>query len=248
MKTTPAFVLAAYPEVRAGGFSRVDGTVQFYGRVNALVSSRSVVLDFGAGRGAAFDNAEAPFRQNLRDLRGRVRKVIGVDIDTAVKQNPSLDEALLINDDGTIPMPDASVDVIVSDYVFEHLSDPTLAARELSRVLRSGGWLCVRTPNRYGYVPIASHLTPDRLKTRVLLGAQKDRKEIDHFKTYYRLNTPRVLREAFPDFQMTHYFWDAEPAYHGGYRLAFWTFYLTQFFTPPMLRSTILAFMQKRTR
>ena len=40
-----------YPESAAGGFSRNDGTVAFYQRVQALLRPDSVVIDFGAGRG-----------------------------------------------------------------------------------------------------------------------------------------------------------------------------------------------------
>ena len=39
-----------YPENMAGGFSRCDGTVQFYQRVRALLRPGWVVLDFGAVR------------------------------------------------------------------------------------------------------------------------------------------------------------------------------------------------------
>ncbi|OWY62641.1 hypothetical protein B7486_57335, partial [cyanobacterium TDX16] len=40
-----------YPEVGAGGFSRSDGTVEFWSRVQALVTPGAHVLDLGAGRG-----------------------------------------------------------------------------------------------------------------------------------------------------------------------------------------------------
>ena len=40
-----------FPESYAGGFSRVDGTVQFYMRVRALLRPDDTVLDLGAGRG-----------------------------------------------------------------------------------------------------------------------------------------------------------------------------------------------------
>ena len=45
----PAFV-KFYPEAAVGGFSQVDGVIEFYTRVNALVDAESRVLDFGAGR------------------------------------------------------------------------------------------------------------------------------------------------------------------------------------------------------
>jgi SAM-dependent methyltransferase len=40
---------------------------------------------------------------------------------------------------GAIPMPDASVDVVVANMVFEHIDDFEPALREIARVLREGG-------------------------------------------------------------------------------------------------------------
>jgi hypothetical protein len=40
-----------FPEIGAGGFSRIDSTIQFYERINSLVDPDFVLLDFGAGRG-----------------------------------------------------------------------------------------------------------------------------------------------------------------------------------------------------
>jgi SAM-dependent methyltransferase len=48
----------------------------------------------------------------------------------------------------------------VSDFTFEHIVDPAQAARELDRVLKHGGWLCARTPNRYGYIALANRFVP----------------------------------------------------------------------------------------
>lgn len=42
----------AFPEIGAGGYTSRDGTVEFYGRVQALLRPTMHVLDFGAGRGA----------------------------------------------------------------------------------------------------------------------------------------------------------------------------------------------------
>jgi len=92
-----------YPEVAAGGFTRVDGTVEFYTRVNALLRPDMVVVDYGAGRGRFVEDESAPLRRDLRTLQGKVAKVVGLDVDDAVLSNPVLDEAHVPNVNLTSP-------------------------------------------------------------------------------------------------------------------------------------------------
>src|SRR5712691_10454437 len=66
-----------YPETRFGGFTDVDGTIAFYTRVGSLVDGSSVVLDVGSGRGAYAED-HVPVRRDLRILKRRVRRVIGM--------------------------------------------------------------------------------------------------------------------------------------------------------------------------
>src|SRR5438105_530561 len=120
-----------FPEIRAGGFSRVDSTVQFYERVGALIEPGFVLLDFGAGRGIGYMEDSVGYRKRLRDFKGKVREVIGVDIDPVVAKNPLLDRALVLDPTGPIPLPDASVDLIISDFTFEHIRNPCHTTREL---------------------------------------------------------------------------------------------------------------------
>ncbi len=146
MKALERFFL----EVAAGGYSRRDGTVEFFGRVNALLTPGSVVVDLGAGRGrGALDDA-VDYRRQLCVLRGKCQRAIGVDIDPAVRDNPGLDEAHVIALDAPLPFADDSVDLVVSDMTFEHIDRPEHTVAELTRVLRPGGWICARTPNRWG--------------------------------------------------------------------------------------------------
>jgi ubiquinone/menaquinone biosynthesis C-methylase UbiE len=65
--------------------------------------------------------------------------VIACDVDKAVLENPAADQALLMPDAQTIPVPSASVDLVVADYVLEHVAAPTELAKEIDRVLRPGG-------------------------------------------------------------------------------------------------------------
>ena len=236
-----------FPEIGAGGFSRIDSTIQFYDRIHALIRPEFVLLDFGAGRGAAYRDDVSPYRRQLRNFRGKVSEVIGVDIDPIVVQNPTLDRALVLQPTDPIPLPDKSVHLIVSDFTFEHIQDPAFAARELDRVLAPGGWICIRTPNRYGYVAMANVLTPQYLRGRVLHMAQPGRREQDVFEPFYRLNTFTALKRYFDPAGYQHftYSWDAEPAYHANSKIIYRFLLIIHRLTPPRARTLLMAFLRK---
>ncbi|MBE0698497.1 MAG: SAM-dependent methyltransferase, partial [Anaerolineaceae bacterium] len=67
-----------YPESKFGGFTRIDGTIAFYTRVQALIDTDCVVIDFGCGRGAYADDPVS-HRRSLRIFQGKARRVIGLD-------------------------------------------------------------------------------------------------------------------------------------------------------------------------
>lgn len=236
-----------YPEVRAGGFSRVDGTIEFYQRVNALLRSDMTVVDLGAGRGQGAEDPVA-YRRDLTRLRGKVATVIGFDVDEAVLHNPKVDRAEVITPGAPLPLADASVDLVVSDFTFEHIDDPAWAGRELTRIVRPGGWICARTPNRWGYIGIPTRVVPNRLHHAVLRRVQPQKQERDTFPTTYRLNSPTQLRTAFSpsSFDDFSYAFDSEPAYFGASRVAWRTMQGVFAITPPALRSMLFVFLRKR--
>lgn len=249
---TANLIDAFYPERAAGGFSRVDGAIEFYLRVNALLTSESVVLDFGAGRGAMVVDTPDSFKRRLRILRGKCANVIGVDVDPSVLSNPTVDEASLLelaNDGGFIlPMASESVDLIVSDWTLEHITRPTAAATEIGRVLKPGGWLCARTPNKWGYIGLGNRLVPEAAKTTFLRALQPSRRDIDVFPTKYEMNDIRTLQRLFPGWLDCTYATDAEPVYAGRSRLAWLMFMLLSRCTPQPIKSVLMVFMQKPSR
>jgi SAM-dependent methyltransferase len=236
-----------YPEVGAGGFSRVNSSVDFYLRINALLRPEFVVLDFGAGRGAAA-NLGNTFPGDLRRLRGKVKKVIGVDLDPAIHQNPWLDEAKVLAPGAPLPFDDASFDMIVSDWTLEHIVDVESVTSELARVMKPGGWLCARTPNRWGYIALGARLTPRRLQAAILSCVQPTREEIDVFPKYYRLNTSHQINKFFKneDFEKYLYCVNSEPAYFGASRML-WRIALLAFrMTPEAFGAIFHVFLQKK--
>lgn len=237
-----------YPEAEIGNFSRVDVALDFYSRVAALVKSGDVVVDLGAGRGNIHVDQPDSFRSRLMSFKGRCGRVIGVDLDPAVLSNPSVDEARLI-ENGRLPLDDGSVDVVLSDWTFEHVDHPESFAAELTRVVKPGGWVCARTPNRWGYIGIATTLIPNKWHVAMLRILQPHRKEVDVFPTAYKLNTRRALRRYFPPSQWEHvvYALNGEPAYFGN-STVLWRFVQLLFrMTPPNLGSNLLVFMRKRS-
>jgi SAM-dependent methyltransferase len=236
-----------YPEFGAGGFTRVDGSVEFYQRVNALLGPDATVLDLGAGRGVGGTDPVA-YRQGLSDLRGRAGQVIGLDVDPVVHENPQLDRALLIGPDGSYPLPDASVDLVVSDWTFEHIDDPYTTVRELGRVLRPGGWVCARTPNKWGLIGMPTRVVPNRLHHAVLRWVQPRRKAVDAFPTRYRMNTRADLRALFPDrdWENCSYAVQCEPPYVADSVAVMRAVRTVQRVMPARMHDVLMVFMRKR--
>lgn len=238
---------ARYPEAAIGGHSRFDGTVEFYGRIDAILEPSWTVLDFGAGAGDAARD-ESVYRRRLTRLRGRVARVVGVDIEPAVLANPLLDEAHQVEDGGRLPFDAAAFDLVVADWVFEHLRDPAAAIGEIDRVLRPGGWLCARTTNRRSYVAVGARLIPRGLHALALRHLQPWRAPESVFRAHYLLNTRDALRDAFPDarYHLVVYPYDAEPAYAGSSRLLWQATSLVQRIAPARFATTLFIFARKR--
>jgi SAM-dependent methyltransferase len=182
-----------YPETEFGGYSRVNGTIAFFSRVRSLLKPDMVVLDVGCGRGAAVDRLEKNPWERCRIFKGDCKRVIGIDVDEAGYENKFIDEFRLI-ESSTWPVESESVDLMFSDAVVEHIEKPDEFFSECRRVLKPGGYLCVRTPNRWSYVAIGASLVPNRYHAGVVGKLQRGREAKDVFPTYYRANTVSAMK------------------------------------------------------
>ncbi len=235
-----------YPETSFGGFTKVDGTVAFFARVNALLRPEFNVLDVGCGKGS-YSNDPVSFRRELRILKGKCKRIIGIDLDPEAESNPCLDEFRLI-ESASWPIESSSVDLCVSDHVLEHVVDTAKYFSELARVTKAGGIVCIRTPNSNSYVALASRLIPNRHHAKLLARVQTGRAAHDVFPTAYRCNTVSRIQRALSacGFQNNYaYLHESEPSYLQfsslAYRLGVWH----QRLSPDFMKPVVFAFGQR---
>jgi SAM-dependent methyltransferase len=235
-----------FPESGFGGFTRADGTLAFYARVQALLNPEMVAIDFGCGRGAAQADP-LPYRREQRILKGKVRQVIGLDVSPAGFENPWLDQFYRL-DGLTWPLPDESANLVLCDQVLEHLPDPPAFFAEARRVLAPGGLLCIRTPNRWSYIALLARLVPNRAHVDVLQRVKPGTPPEDVFPTLYRCNTLPALRAAFQSCGFEHavYGFAPEPGYLSFSNLTYALGLAHNRLAPDLLKPVLFGFGRKR--
>ncbi|HEY2727751.1 MAG TPA: class I SAM-dependent methyltransferase [Parafilimonas sp.] len=252
--TVNKYVKKFYPEAKLLGYTFVDGTVVFYNAVNKLIGKNAMqktFLDLGCGRGRYMYDEKGDEEISIKELRnfkGKVKKVIGIDVDKNAAANPALDEFRLIETDKAWPLEDASIDICVCDYVMEHISDVPFFFSELRRVLKKGGIACFRTPNKFGYMAIFSGFIPNSLHTRILKKVQPDRGEQDVFPVVYKCNTRKAFRRYYKEheFDSFVFYYEAEPSYFKFSYISFALGYYLHKILPHFLKNKIFSFGIKR--
>ena len=196
-----------------GGFGPIDGTVEFYERIQSLISRDSRVLNLGAGRGSWFYEDTCDLRRNLQAFKGKVLEYICADIDENVLNNPTSDRNIVLKN-GKVDLPSGSIDLIICDWVLEHVESPDIFLAEINRLLKVGGVFAARTPHECNYVSIIARLMPNRFHKRIVKLVQPNRESIDVFPTKYRMNNRIKLSKQFFNFEDFSYLYRSEPAYN----------------------------------
>jgi ubiquinone/menaquinone biosynthesis C-methylase UbiE len=128
------------------------------------IGAAGILFDGGAGSG---EFARRALQRNL------CRKVVALEYDAAnfsrLQHNLGRDPraSLVRGSVLEIPLPDHSVDMVMSTQVIEHIADHEKAAAEFDRVLRPGGHAIITTPHPPEPFPNDDHVregyTPETL-------------------------------------------------------------------------------------
>jgi SAM-dependent methyltransferase len=179
-------------------------------------------------------------------MKGKCASVIGLDISEAGRDNPSLDEFRALSGDRW-PLEDGTVDIVFADHVLEHVAQPDGFFAECRRVLKPGGHLCLRTPNRWSYIAVAARLIPNARHAGILARVQQGRSEQDVFPTLYRCNTAPRLRRMLRRFGFTGVVRarESEPSYLAFSHLIYRLGVLHQKLAPAAVRSSLQVFARK---
>ena len=158
----------------------------FEEEVGRALRSESVLMDAGCGRTVPV----------LRKYIGRASRLIGVEL-VEFTDVPNGIETIRA-DLASIPVPSASIDVIMSRSVFEHLEDPAAVYREFARILKPGGRLIFLTANMWDYATLVARVVPNRFHPAIVARVE-GREEADVFPVCYRTNTYRAVARLAAD-------------------------------------------------
>lgn len=156
---------------------------QWFARTVAHHRARGRLLEFGCGQSFHLS----------RLLRQHFTHVSGTDIEDV--QTPAIPPDTVFRRCTTQSLPfDADeFDVLVTRSVIEHLDDPVLTFRELSRVARPGALMLMNLPNKWDYVSVAARLSGP-FKSWLLKHVVGQKR--DDFPVFYRCNTRRRIRSV----------------------------------------------------
>jgi SAM-dependent methyltransferase len=150
--------------------------------VMPYLGSEVEMVDLGCGRGL----------ETAVIYKDYTRHSFGLDISESVLQNQTIHKPL-VGSVYDIPLPEACVDLAVSQELLEHLEFPQRMFDEVSRILRPRGIFAIMTPNLWFPSTIISWLTPysfHKFATRAIYETDS----ADIFPTWYRANTLKQLR------------------------------------------------------
>lgn len=170
--------------LRAGYFNPDD---HYEALVATLVTPETLWLDVGCGRDIFPSN-----RALAKRLSDRCRRLVGLDPDITIEENPFVHERARVPLEAYAPA-GSRFDLVTARMVAEHVDDPAGFASALGRCLRPGGVAVIYTVDGKSPVPMVTRVVPFALH-HSMKRLIWDVEQKDTFPTRFRMNSRRRLR------------------------------------------------------
>ena len=159
-----------------------DSVTLYKNLVRGYITKDTVLLEAGCG-----------FSNNNADLYKEAKKVIGVDsCKEFLKMNITIPNLIHSSLTDIPSIKDSSIDLIISSWVFEHVSDPSAMISEFKRILKPKGKIIFLTPNKLNYIIIANRFFPNFIK-KYAIKKISENLTVDPMKTFYRFNSKKDI-------------------------------------------------------
>ena len=181
---------------RFAGWARLPTDKTFWTAFEAEVqdeirglSDGATVVDVGGGRRCVYHHALRPGIE-----------LVATDVSAdELALNPHATRTLVADVAQGLALPDASVELVVSRAVLEHVSDVRAAARSMERVLKPGGKTMHLLPGRFSLFALAARTLPFKPLLNVVHHVMPETVDQVEFDVFYDQGTPARLRRAFED-------------------------------------------------
>lgn len=124
-------------------FGNLDANIRFLNEAHKI-NKKTKILEIGSGHGSMLNYL---YEQGY-DVKGIEINKSRIEGSKELYGNLPLE---LVTSE-ILPFPDGSFDVVISFDVFEHIPDSDKHLQEVSRVLKTGGFYLLQTPNKFANV------------------------------------------------------------------------------------------------
>jgi ubiquinone/menaquinone biosynthesis C-methylase UbiE len=156
----------------------------YFSLVERKINSNCSILDAGCGEEGIFSKSDL-------NKKSKRKSLIGIDVGEG--KNPYVDKKFVGNLEN-LPFKDNSFDIILLEWVAEHLEYPEKVFKEFSRVLKEKGNLILITPNIRNPLVMFGSLIPTSFKDSLLKRLLK-KEEQDLFPLFSRCNSVKTINK-----------------------------------------------------
>lgn len=129
-----------------------------------------------------------------KELIAKARSVVGLDYDLPSLVKHRSIETKVQGSATELPFVENFFDVVTANMVVEHLDNPQVQFREISRILKPGGLFIFHTPNEFGHFSMMRKIVPDfavKRLSKLLDGRESE----DVFEVRYKSNNRRAIEK-----------------------------------------------------